>query len=89
MIIALEKAVGPQLKALADEAGVPTTRPDGHLLKLSVINDQLKAHGVYSEAQRTVIEGMLKRRNDCGHGDDELVSYAQARDGRRRGARLP
>jgi hypothetical protein len=77
MIIAVEKAVGPQLKDLATAAGLPIEN-NGRASKLSAINNQLKAAGVLTESDRVVVESMLKRRNDCSHGDDERVSYAQA-----------
>jgi hypothetical protein len=77
MIIAVEKAVGPRLKELATAASIPIDQ-NGRALKLSAINNQLKTAGVLTESERVVVESMLKRRNDCSHGDDERVSYAQA-----------
>jgi hypothetical protein len=77
VVSAVEAALGPRLVALAEAAGIATSR-DGKPAKLSALNDQLKKVGVLSEADRTAVESYLKRRNDCAHGDDEKVSYAQA-----------
>jgi len=78
VVIAVESALGPRLKALAAAAGVPTTHGDGRPLRLAQINNGLGSAGVLTETERTVVESMLKRRNDCGHGNAERVSYAQA-----------
>ena len=38
-----------------------------------MINDALKASGAIAEPRRANIAAALAYRNDCAHGDDDLV----------------
>jgi hypothetical protein len=74
MIAAIEKALGHRLKQLAVRHGVATADGRGAAKRLAVLNADLKAAGVYDEAERTQVEAWLKVRNEVGHGRAENVS---------------
>jgi hypothetical protein len=62
-------ALEEHVKKLATKHGTGTTRPDGTPKKASTMNSELKAAGVYNEAQRATVEGWQKLRNGAAHGD--------------------
>jgi hypothetical protein len=62
-------ALEDHLKKLATKHGTGTTQSNGTPKKASTINNELKAAGIYNEAQRATVEGWQKLRNDAAHGD--------------------
>lgn len=74
---AVENALAHRLKQLAARNGVATTDSRGAPKKLAVLNTELKAAGVYDEAERTQVEAWLKLRNEVGHGHADNVSFAR------------
>ena len=74
-IAAVENALAHRLKQLAARHGVATTDGRGAPKKLAVLNAELKAAGVYDEAERTQVDAWLKLRNEVGHGRADNVSF--------------
>lgn len=57
------------IKKLAVKHGTGTQLANGQPKKASVMNSELKTAGIYSEAQRAIVEGLQKLRNEAAHGN--------------------
>ena len=77
IVTVVERGLGSRMRAIAAHRGIATDDPDGHPLKLSVINNQLKADGVYDEAVRAEVESWLKIRNGLAHATAESITAAR------------
>ena len=76
IVTAVELGLGQRLVRLADDRGISTTHADGHRLKLSVINNALRADGAYEESDRAQVEAWLKLRNELAHPGGRAVRDA-------------
>ena len=77
IVTAVEGGLGSRIRAIAAHRGVATDHPDGHPLKLSMINNQLKVDGAYDETVRAEVESWLKIRNGLAHATDESITAAR------------
>jgi hypothetical protein len=57
------------IKKLAVKHGTGTQLANAQPKRASAMNSELKTAGVYSEAQRTIVEGWQKLRNEAAHGN--------------------
>ena len=60
-------ALEEHVRQLATKYGIPTLH-NGKPKKASMLNNELKGAGVYTDAQRTIVEGWQKLRNVAAHG---------------------
>ncbi len=67
------------LRELATRHAVPTTASNGKPKKATVLNDDLKAAGVYNEAERKAVAAWQAIRNDAAHGDYDKYDHKQVR----------
>jgi hypothetical protein len=65
------------LRKLCDLRGVSTLRPDRSPKPASLLNDELKAAGVYNKTEHKQVVAWLGRRNEAAHGDYEEYDAPQ------------
>jgi hypothetical protein len=62
-------ALEEHIKKLAVKHSIDLVTPNKDHKRASILNSELKKAGLYSEAQRAVVEGWQKVRNDAAHGN--------------------
>jgi hypothetical protein len=74
IVTAVEYALVPRLRDLAEARGVLTRQDDGQPVKAATLNIDLRKAGAYDKAQWAQVDAWLQLRNAVAHGQDARVT---------------